>query len=119
MERQGSGSGLRWLQLQQLAVFFVGDQVQVAVGGHAHVADALAQVLEQSLLGHDAVALELQPDQVALRQRAQEQAVVPGLARLAGVERHPRQPGETSNTKWGGSMPSFSLPTASGIGWPE
>ena len=51
-------------------------------------ADALAQVTQQAFLAGDALAVQRQPDQVAVRQCAQEQAVVPGTVRVVEVERH-------------------------------
>lgn len=69
--------------LQQLAVSGIGEQVKEAVRPHTHVTDTRIQVLEQTLLADDPIAIQLQPDQRQVHQGADEQAALPGRKRSA------------------------------------
>ena len=64
--------------LQQLAVSGIGEQVKEAVRPDTHVTDTRIQVLEQTLLADDPIAIQLQPDQRQVYQGADEQAALPG-----------------------------------------
>ena len=56
--------------LQQLAVSGIGEQVKEAVRPDTHVTDTRIQVLEQTLLADDPIAIQLQPDQRQVHQGA-------------------------------------------------
>ena len=79
------------LDLDQFGI--VGEDVERTVGRGADVADASAAVLEQAFFRDDAVAVELQADERAVGERAEEQAVVPRRTGMPGVERHAGQAG--------------------------
>src|SRR5215510_2711884 len=66
----------------------VGEQPQRAVGPDAHVADALAQVLQQALFLAHLLAVELEAYQCLSGERADEQVAAPRREQVAGIERH-------------------------------
>src|SRR5690606_8285709 len=67
-------------QAQQLAVALVGQEVDEAVGALAHIAHALVQVWQQTLLFHHLGAVEREPREVAELEGAQQQVADPVLA---------------------------------------
>src|SRR5215510_2934092 len=66
----------------------VGEQPQRAVEPDAHVADALAQVLQQALFLAHLLAVELEAYQCLSGERADEQVAAPRREQVAGIERH-------------------------------
>ena len=55
----------------------VGCKPQRAVRPFAHVADALAQLLQEALLPNDLVAIQIEPHQKLAGERADKQAAAP------------------------------------------
>src|SRR5690606_2878473 len=78
-------------ELPELAVLFVGDDVERAVRTLAHVADAPAALGEQVLLALHLRLLEHQPDELAVLQAADEETAFPLGERLARVELRARR----------------------------
>ena len=60
ISRNRSSGFRRRRQLEDDAIVLVGEQVQVAVGTLAHVADALIEVLDQPLLADDLAVLDVE-----------------------------------------------------------
>src|SRR5690349_3556437 len=78
----------RRLHAQDPAVAGIRQQVDEAVRALAHVADALAELLQHALFAGDAVAVGFEPRHELARQGADEDAAAPGRELVARVEGH-------------------------------
>src|SRR5581483_7415560 len=79
---------LRRHDAQDPPIAVVGQQPERAVRALPHVADALAEALQQALFLGDLLAFDLEANENLRPQRADEQIAFPRRETIAGVERH-------------------------------
>src|SRR6186713_733553 len=72
---------------EKLSVVLVRQHIQRFVRALADVANAPTHLLEQSLLEHDAIVLQVQADEMLAEQRSEQQVALPFRKQCTVIER--------------------------------